>query len=64
MTLTLILHADPDTPLAQLCRGFDFFDFYDLALELEDRGAKVVWDALLAMDTCGEVQALCGEFSA
>ena len=61
MTLTLILHADPDTPLAQLCRGFDF---YDLALELEDRGAKVVWDALLAMDTCGEVQALCCEFSA
>ena len=55
MTLTLILHADPDTPLAQLCRGFDF---YDLVLELEDRGAQVVWDALLAMDTCGEVQAL------
>lgn len=52
MTLTLILHADPDTPLAQLCRGFDF---YDLALELEDRGAKVVWEKLLAMDTCGEV---------
>lgn len=44
MTLTLILRADPDTPLAQLCRGFDF---YDLALELEDRGAKVVWDKLL-----------------
>lgn len=61
MTLGLILNADPDTPLAQLCRGFDF---YDLALELEDRGAKVVWDKLLAMDTCGEVQALCGEFSA
>lgn len=61
MTLGLILNADPDTPLAQLCRGFDF---YDLALELEDRGAKVVWDALLAMDTCGEVQALCCEFSA
>lgn len=61
MTLGLILHADPDTPLAQLCRGFDF---YDLALELEDRGANVVWDALLSMDTCGEVQALCGEFSA
>ena len=61
MTLTLILHADPDTPLAQLCRGFDF---YDLALELEDRGAKVVWDKLLSMDTCGEVQALCCEFSA
>ena len=61
MTLTLILHADPDTPLAQLCRGFDF---YDLALELEDRGANVVWDKLLAMDTCGEVQALCCEFSA
>ena len=60
MTLTLILHAHPDTPLAQLCRGFDF---YDLALELEDRGAKVVWDKLLAMDTCGEVQALCCEFS-
>ena len=57
MTLGLILHADPDTPLAQLCRGFDF---YDLALELEDRGANVVWDKLLAMDTCGEVQALCG----
>lgn len=57
MTLTLILHADPDTPLAQLCRGFDF---YDLALELEDRGANVVWDALLAMDTCGEVQAIAG----
>ena len=56
MTLTLILNADPDTPLAQLCRGFDF---YDLALELEDRGAQVVWDKLLAMDTCGEVQALC-----
>ena len=61
MTLGLILHADPDTPLAQLCRGFDF---YDLALELEDRGANVVWDKLLAMDTCGEVQALCCEFSA
>ena len=61
MTLTLILNADPDTPLAQLCRGFDF---YDLALELEDRGAKVVWDKLLSMDTCGEVQALCCEFSA
>ena len=61
MTLGLILHADPDTPLAQLCRGFDF---YDLVLELEDRGAQVVWDALLAMDTCGEVQALCCEFSA
>lgn len=61
MTLTLILRADPDTPLAQLCRGFDF---YDLALELEDRGAKVVWDKLLAMDTCGEVQALACEFSA
>ena len=61
MTLTLILRADPDTPLAQLCRGFDF---YDLALELEDRGAKVVWDKLLSMDTCGEVQALCCEFSA
>ena len=61
MTLGLILHADPDTPLAQLCRGFDF---YDLALELEDRGAKVVWEKLLAMDTCGEVQALCREFSA
>lgn len=61
MTLGLILSADPDTPLAQLCRGFDF---YDLALELEDRGAKVVWDRLLAMDTCGEVQALCCEFSA
>ena len=61
MTLGLILHADPDTPLAQLCRGFDF---YDLALELEDRGANVVWDKLLAMDTCGEVQALCREFSA
>ena len=61
MTLGLILHADPDTPLAQLCRGFDF---YDLALELEDRGAKVVWDKLLSMDTCGEVQALCCEFSA
>lgn len=61
MTLGLILHADPDTPLAQLCRGFDF---YDLALELEDRGAKVVWEKLLAMDTCGEVQALCCEFSA
>ena len=60
MTLTLILNADPDTPLAQLCRGFDF---YDLALELEDRGAKVVWDKLLSMDTCGEVQALCCEFS-
>ena len=57
MTLGLILHADPDTPLAQLCRGFDF---YDLALELEDRGAQVVWDKLLAMDTCGAVQALCG----
>ena len=55
MTLTLILSADPDTPLAQLCRGFDF---YDLALELEDRGANVVWDALLAMDTCGEVAEL------
>jgi hypothetical protein len=61
MTLGLILHADPDTPLAQLCRGFDF---YDLALELEDRGAKVVWDKLLSMDTCGEVQALACEFSA
>lgn len=61
MTLGLILNADPDTPLAQLCRGFDF---YDLALELEDRGAKVVWDKLLSMDTCGEVQALCCEFSA
>lgn len=61
MTLTLILSADPDTPLAQLCRGFDF---YDLVLELEDRGIKVAWDALLAMDTCGEVQALCCEFSA
>ena len=56
MTLTLILNADPDTPLAQLCRGFDF---YDLVLELEDRGAQVVWDKLLAMDTCGAVQALC-----
>lgn len=55
MTLGLILNADPDTPLAQLCRGFDF---YDLALELEDRGIKVVWDALLAMDTCGEVAEL------
>ena len=61
MTLGLILNADPDTPLAQLCRGFDF---YDLALELEDRGAKVVWDALLGLETCGEVQALCCEFSA
>ena len=55
MTLTLILNADPDTPLAQLCRGFDF---YDLALELEDRGAQVAWDKLLAMDTCGEVAEL------
>ena len=55
MTLTLILNADPDTPLAQLCRGFDF---YDLALELEERGAQVVWDKLLAMDTCGEVAEL------
>jgi len=55
MTLTLILNADPDTPLAQLCRGFDF---YDLALELEDRGAQVAWDKLRAMDTCGEVAEL------
>ena len=55
MTLTLILNADPDTPLAQLCRGFDF---YDLALELEDRGVKVAWEKLLAMDTCGEVAEL------
>lgn len=55
MTLTLILNADPDTPLAQLCRGFDF---YDLELALSDRGAKVVWDKLLAMDTCGEVAEL------
>ena len=55
MTLTLILSADPDTPLAQLCRGFDF---YDLELALSDRGIKVVWDKLLAMDTCGEVAEL------
>ena len=55
MTLTLILSADPDTPLAQLCRGFDF---YDLALALEDGGVKVAWDRLLAMETCGDVQAL------
>lgn len=55
MTLGLILHADPDTPLAELCRGFDF---YDLVLELEDRGVKVIWDKLLAMDTCGEVAEL------
>ena len=55
MTLPLILASDPDTPLAQLCRGFDF---YDLALEPEDRGVKVVWEELLAMDTCGEVAEL------
>ena len=55
MTLTLILSADPDAPLSTLCRGFDF---YDLALELEDRGLNVAWDALLAMETCGDVQGL------
>lgn len=57
MTLTLILSADPDTPLADLLHPFDY---YDLELALEDGGIKVAWDALLAMDTCGEVQALCG----
>jgi len=55
MTLTLILSADPDTPLADLLHPFDY---YDLELALDDRGIKVAWDALLAMDTCGEVAEL------
>ena len=58
MTLELILSADPDTALSTLCQGFDF---YDLALALEDRGLNVAWDALLAMETCGDVQGLVGE---
>jgi len=55
MTLTLILSADPDTPLADLLHPFDY---YDLELALDDRGIKVAWDALLSMDTCGEVAEL------
>lgn len=58
MTLALILSADPDTPLAQLCRGFDF---YELALAFEDGGIKLAWDRVLALETCGQVQGLLGE---
>ena len=58
MTLPLILAEDPDTRLATLLHPFDF---YDLALALEDRGILVPWDALLAMETCGDVQGVCGE---
>lgn len=35
MTLPLILAEDPETPLSDLLHPFDF---YDLALALEDRG--------------------------
>ena len=55
MTLTLILAQDPETRLTTLLHPFDF---YDLALALEDRGIAVPWDALLAMETCGDVQVL------
>lgn len=58
MTLTLILSADPDTPLSTLCHGFDF---YDLALAFEDAGVKLAWDKVLALETCGHVQGLLGE---
>ena len=55
MTLPLILASDPETPLSDLLHPFDR---YDLALDLEDRGIAVAWDAVLEMRTCGEVQAI------
>lgn len=58
MTLPLILAQDPETLLSTLLHPFDF---YDLELELEARGITVPWDKLLAMETCGDVQRLCGE---
>jgi hypothetical protein len=58
MTLTLILNAEPDTRLSELLHPFDF---YDLALGLDDSGIRIEWPALLAMETCGDVQGLLGE---
>lgn len=57
MTLDLILAQDPDTPLRQILHPFDF---YDLALVLEDRGQTLPWEQVLALETCGQVAELVG----
>lgn len=60
MTLPILLSQDADTPLRDLLHPFDL---YGLELELHDRGIDIAWPALLAMETCGEVQGLCGELT-
>lgn len=57
MTLDLIAAQDPDTPLRAILHPFDF---YDLALAFEDKGAPLPWEQVLALETCGQVMELLG----
>lgn len=58
MTLELIQAEPPETELRMILHPFDF---YDLALALEDRGLAIRWDQILALETCGEVVELLRE---
>lgn len=58
MTLDLIRAEEAETELRTILHPYDF---YDLAIEFEDRGVSIKWERVLALETCGEVLELLGE---